>query len=119
MIRAARHIWAVLAIVFALGVFAQGVQNGAAAAQLALAGTNMPTAADCCNKPAVCDACDTDSDAGAMQCMPVCVASPAVLPTPAFGPDQLIPVRYHLRDESIVSRTGPPDPFPPKLSILV
>ena len=107
-----RHICAVLLVLaFALGTVTQAVQASDMAVKLA-------TAASSDNMPSGCNACG-DDDMGNMACGVVCAVPSAVMPDKTAGSDLQTRVITGFEDEFGVGRTGPPDPFPPKHSVLV
>jgi hypothetical protein len=113
MARTLRHICAALLVLaFALGTVTQAVQAGDMAVKLATAASSDKP------MPSGCNACG-DDDMGNMACGVVCAVPTAVMPDKAAVSDLQSVVITDFEDEFGVGRTGPPDPFPPKHSLLV
>ncbi|NBJ12750.1 hypothetical protein [Microvirga arsenatis] len=100
----------VLALTLAVGLATHGVKAAQMSAQMAAAAMSAPM-------PDGCDGCDQGGDT-MPACAALCAAMIAVLPLP---PD-LVSVAQAPAHPVLVLRatglSGPPDPFPPKPSIL-
>lgn len=100
----------VLALTLAVGLATHGVKAAQMSAQTAAAAMSAPM-------PDGCDACDQDGDT-MPACAALCAAMIAVLPLP---PDLVSAARAPAHPVLVLRTTGlrgPPDPFPPKPSIL-
>jgi hypothetical protein len=103
---------ALLVLAFALGTVTQAVQASDMAVKLATtASSDKPM-------PAGCNGCG-DDNMGNMACAVVCAVPAAVMPDNVAVSDLQAAIVTCLEDEVGVGRTGPPDPFPPKPSLLV
>ena len=103
-----------LALALGLGLALHGVQAGGMAAKMVAAtGADMPASSDCGGCDGDASGCDGDASGGA--CAAVCLGPAAVLPMDAAG----IPppaVRHAVSADAFgAGRSGPPEPFPPKL----
>lgn len=113
MVRALRHICAALLVLaFALGSATQAVQATDMAGKLVAASSSDKP------MPDGCKACG-DDDMSKMACAVVCAVPAGVLPSMAAVADLPAAVATCVQDEFGVGRTSPPDPFPPKPSLLV
>ncbi|MBM1170124.1 hypothetical protein [Microvirga arabica] len=100
----------VLALTLAVGLATHGVKAAQMSAQMAAAAMSAPM-------PDGCDGCDQDGDT-MPACAALCAAMIAVLPLP---PDLVSVARAPAHPALVLQATGlrgPPDPFPPKPSIL-
>lgn len=112
-------VWATVrrlsAILFALalvvGFAAHGVQAAHMSATMAAAAMDSPM-------PDGCDGCDTDGKAAPV-CSALCAGVVAVLPAaPAVETIKITPHYTDVR-ASISGLRGPPDPFPPRPTVLI
>lgn len=99
------------ALALVVGFAAHGVQAAHMSAAMAAAAMDSPM-------PDGCDACDKDGKA-VPACSAMCAGLVAVLPALPVVETVKIAARYAVESASGVGLRGPPDPFPPRSSVLI
>lgn len=99
------------ALALVVGLAAHGVQAAHMSATMAAAAMDSPM-------PDGCNGCDKDGKA-VPACSAICAGLVAVLPAPPTVQTVRITPRYADVSASAVGLRGPPDPFPPRSTILI
>lgn len=94
-----------------VGFAAHGVQAAHMSATMAAAATHAPM-------PDGCDGCDKDGKA-APSCSTLCAGLVALLPAASMVETVKMTPRYSDVSVSGVGLCGPPDPFPPRPTVLI